>query len=140
MGASVPAGTASVVVVMLAGVPGRVPEEAEGVVVSDGVEAGVVTEAGVVSAEVEAGGSMTLEDVNRVRVRMERPNDVKKKRTAAPIVILLKNVAAPRLPKTVWPDPPNAAPMSAPLPDWRRTTATRRKQLRTWMMSKNVYI
>lgn len=32
------------------------------------------------------------------------------------VVSLFKNVAAPREPNTVWLDPPNAAPISDPLP------------------------
>ena len=39
------------------------------------------------------------------------------KTTAATVVSLLRNVDAPVLPKRVWLEPPpNAAPMSAPLP------------------------
>src|SRR5574337_961132 len=48
------------------------------------------------------------------------------KRIAATKVSLLKKVAAPRPPKTVWLEPPpKAAPMSAPLPLWRSTTTIR---------------
>jgi hypothetical protein len=106
-----PAGRASVVV------EGGSESEAEGIAASDGVGAEVGAGVGVDGEEVVVGRSMTFEEERRVRLRTERLNDVKKKRTAVPIVILLKNVAAPRLPKTVWLDPPKAAPMSAPLPD-----------------------
>jgi len=74
---------------------------------------------------------MTLEEPSRSRVRMDNPNDVKKKRAAAPTVTLLKKVAAPRLPKTVWLDPPKAAPMSAPFPDWSKTTPIMTRQFKT---------
>lgn len=36
-------------------------------------------------------------------------------------VIFPRNVAGPLLPKTVWLEPPNAAPISEPLPDCKRT-------------------
>ena len=45
-----------------------------------------------------------------------RLSEVNMKIMAAPTVILLRNVPGPRLPKTVWLDPPNAAPISAPFP------------------------
>jgi hypothetical protein len=45
-----------------------------------------------------------------------RLNEVNMKITAAVTVSLLKNVPGPRLPKIVWLDPPNAAPISAPFP------------------------
>lgn len=55
--------------------------------------------------------------------------DVTINATAAPMVILLKNGVAPVLPKTVWLDPPpNAAPISAPLPDCRRMISIRAMQ------------
>ncbi len=60
--------------------------------------------------------------------------------TAAMVVILLKKVAAPLLPKRVWLDPPKAAPSSAPLPLWRRTTAIRKIHTKIWIMVKNIVI
>jgi hypothetical protein len=57
--------------------------------------------------------------------------DVIIKTMAAIVVILLKKVAAPLLPKIVWLEPPNAAPSSAPLPPWRRTIDIRKKQTMT---------
>jgi len=41
--------------------------------------------------------------------------------TAAAVVILVRKEDAPAPPKTVWLEPPNAAPMSAPLPFCKRT-------------------
>lgn len=56
--------------------------------------------------------------------------DVTKKRSAAPVVIFDKNVAAPRAPKRVCELPaPNAAPMSAPFPACNRITITKKMQM-----------
>jgi len=77
----------------------------------------------------EAGVFVTTEpprDVKTARVK-----DVSMKITAATVVILLRNEAAPRLPNRVWLDPPKAAPISAPFPLWSRTTAIKKKQTRT---------
>ncbi len=50
--------------------------------------------------------------------------DVSMKITAAPVVILLRNVVPPPAPKTDWlPLLPKDAPISAPLPDCNSTTA-----------------
>jgi hypothetical protein len=54
--------------------------------------------------------------------------DVSIKAIAAPVVSLLRNVAAPLLPKRVWLDPPKAAPISAPLLLWMRMIKMRNKQ------------
>jgi hypothetical protein len=55
------------------------------------------------------------------------------KSTATADVNLLKKVAAPRPPKTVWLEPPpKVAPMSAPLPLWRSTTVTRTTAMSRW--------
>jgi hypothetical protein len=55
------------------------------------------------------------------------------KSTATADVNLLKKVAAPRPPKTVWLEPPpKVAPMSAPLPLCRSTTATRTTAMSRW--------
>jgi hypothetical protein len=43
------------------------------------------------------------------------------KMTAAAVVILVKKEDAPAPPKTVWLEPPKAAPISAPLPFCKRT-------------------
>jgi len=47
--------------------------------------------------------------------------DVSIKMIATAAVILPRNVPAPLEPKTVWLEPPNAAPMFAPLPAWSNT-------------------
>jgi hypothetical protein len=72
--------------------------------------------------------SMTVEENVRSLERSARPNEVSIKITAAPMVTLLRNVPGPRLPKTVWLDPPNAAPISAPLPACNKIEAIIRKQ------------
>ena len=45
-----------------------------------------------------------------------REREVIMKTTADAVVSLLSNVAVPRLPKSVWLELPNAAPISSPLP------------------------
>ena len=45
-----------------------------------------------------------------------RLSEVSMKIMAAVTVTLLRNVPGPRLPNTVWLDPPNDAPISAPFP------------------------
>jgi len=101
------------------------------VVVVDAAAPGVAT--GVCDADGATvfGGSMTLAVLDRARVKTDRLSEVTKKRTAAPTVTLLKKVAAPRPPKTVWLDPPKAAPISAPFPDCNRTAPTITRQLTT---------
>jgi len=49
-------------------------------------------------------------------------------------------VLAPRAPKTVWLEPPKAAPISAPFPDWRRITPTMTKATIMWRMVRAVYM
>ncbi len=44
-------------------------------------------------------------------------SEVSMKIVAVTAVSLPRNVLAPRAPKTVWLDPPKAAPISAPFPD-----------------------
>jgi hypothetical protein len=48
--------------------------------------------------------------------KIERPRDVSMKTIAAAVVIFCRKDDAPELPKTVWLEPPNTAPMLAPLP------------------------
>jgi hypothetical protein len=60
--------------------------------------------------------SMTVEEKVRSLERTARPSEVNIKMIAAATVTLLRNVPGPRLPNTVWLDPPKAAPISAPLP------------------------
>ena len=59
-----------------------------------------------------------------------RESDVNMKIVAATAVILLRKVPAPRDPKTVWLEPPKAAPISAPFPDCSRMTPTMMKATR----------
>lgn len=54
-----------------------------------------------------------------------RPREVHIKRMATMAVSLARNGAAPVEPKTVWLEPPNAAPMPAPLPCCKSTMETR---------------
>ncbi len=51
---------------------------------------------------------------------------------AAAVVSLVRKLPPPLAPKTDWlPPPPNEAPISAPLPDWRRTTPMMNRQVNT---------
>jgi hypothetical protein len=51
---------------------------------------------------------------------------------ATPVVILVSILAGPAAPKKVWPPPPPMeAPISAPLPLWRRTIKIKRIQTLT---------
>jgi hypothetical protein len=60
---------------------------------------------------------------------------------AAAVVALLKKVDAPVLPNSVWLEPPpNAAPMSAPLPVWSKTIMIRAIQTIIWMIIKRIVI
>ena len=54
-----------------------------------------------------------------------RPREVHIKSMATMAVSLARNGAAPVEPKTVWLEPPKAAPMPAPLPCCRSTMETR---------------
>jgi hypothetical protein len=70
--------------------------------------------------------------VGRRLEKYAKVKDVSMKTIAAPVVILLKNEEAPVLPKIVWLlPPPNAAPISAPLPVCNRTTNIRAMQTTT---------
>src|SRR5436309_10584877 len=71
---------------------------------------------------------------------MARLREVTIKIVAATAVILLRKVPAPREPKTVWLEPPKAAPISAPLPDCSRMTPTMIKATRICTMVKTMYI
>jgi len=57
-----------------------------------------------------------MEDVDPFPIRKARVKEVSMKMTAAATVILCKKDVAPALPKTVWLDPPKAAPILAPFP------------------------
>ena len=58
--------------------------------------------------------------------------EVSIKITAVATVILLRKGVAPVLPKTVWLEPPKAAPMLAPFPFCNRTIMTIAIQTTTW--------
>ena len=61
-----------------------------------------------------------------------RLSDVTMKIAAITEVKRVKKFAPPELPNTVWLDPAKEALISAPLPDWRRTTRTRNTQATIW--------
>jgi hypothetical protein len=88
--------------------------------------AGVVEDAAGSDGLETGGGVGSLSEVptDRSFDRMASPNDVNMKTTAQPAVNLARKVVAPRPPKIVWLEPPNVAPISAPLPDWRRIAPT----------------
>jgi hypothetical protein len=52
-----------------------------------------------------------------------RTREVTMKIAARPEVNRVKKLAPPELPKTVWLEPPKEALISAPFPDWIRTTS-----------------
>ena len=74
---------------------------------------------------------MTVEENVRSLASIARLSEVSMKMAATTTVNLLKKFAGPRLPKTVWLEPPNDAPISAPFPDCKRIAPTMRKQTRT---------
>ena len=84
--------------------------------------------------------SMTVDSKVRCLAKIASVNEVIMKIAATTTVSLLRKLAGPRLPNTVWLDPPNEAPISAPLPDWRRMAPIMRTQMKTWMMTIKVYI
>jgi len=73
-------------------------------------------------------------------VEMARRREVSIKTTAAIVVSLLRKVAAPRLPKRVWLEPPKAAPSSAPLLLCINTIKIRNRDTSMWIISKKVVI
>ena len=84
--------------------------------------------------------SMTVEEKFRCLARMARDKEVNINTNAVMTVNLLRKFAGPRLPKTVWLEPPNAAPISAPFPDCSRIAPIMSRQTMTWIMTSNVYI
>jgi len=66
--------------------------------------------------------------------------DVSIKIMATAAVIFPRKVPAPLEPKTVWLDPPKAAPIFAPLPAWSKTIKIKVIQAKTCMMVNNVVI
>src|SRR5208337_298050 len=71
---------------------------------------------------------------------MDNTRDVSINTIAEPVVSLLRNVEAPLLPKIVWLEPPNAAPISAPLPPCSKTMEIKKMQQKMWMITKSVAI
>ncbi len=69
-----------------------------------------------------------------------RRSDVTIKTTAEIVVSLERNVAAPRLPKSVWLEPPKAAPISAPLLLCIRTMNIKKRQTMVWIIKRNIVI
>ena len=67
-------------------------------------------------------------------------SEVTMKRAAAAVVSLLRNVVAPLPPKSVWLEPPKAAPSSAPLPPCTRTTNIRKMQTSTCTIDIRIII
>jgi hypothetical protein len=61
-------------------------------------------------------------EVGALPVKYPRVSDVSIKTIAIPVVRRVRNVPAPLLPKMVALDPPNTAPISAPLPVCKSTT------------------
>ena len=70
---------------------------------------------------------MTVDENVCSFARIASLKEVNMKTAATTTVNLLRKFAGPRLPKTVWLDPPKAAPISAPFPDWRRIAPIIRK-------------
>lgn len=109
--------------------------------------AGVAANSAGAAVSAEAGAAagggvaapMSLDHSSMIELRfsppwdMDRLSEVHIKTTAAPQVILLINVAGPRVPKTVPDDPPKAAPIPAPLPACNRTVRTRMTAAVMWM-------
>ncbi len=62
------------------------------------------------------------------------------KTIAAPVVRWVRKLPAPLLPKIVELAPPKTAPMSAPLPVWRRTTTTRMMHAMTCTKVTTMYM
>jgi hypothetical protein len=74
---------------------------------------------------------ITDEEVPLPEIRAS-PREVNMNITAAATVILCRKDAAPELPKTVWLEPPKAAPMLAPFPFWSKTIMMRAMQTAIW--------
>lgn len=69
-----------------------------------------------------------------------RVTEVIMKIPARVVVRRVKKLAPPELPNTVWLDPPKLALISAPFPDWIRTTRMMRTQVMTWTVVTRVCI
>jgi len=96
-----------------------------------------------VLCDVEAGADVVTPSIIEDDEVFSFPNMKASRRhviikiTAAAVVILVKNEPAPPPPNTVWLEPPNAAPMSAPLPFCKRTIRISARHTRT---CKNITI
>src|SRR5262249_36264197 len=102
-----------------------------GVVGAVGVP-GAVGAVGAAGAGALTGGASRTTELARSPPSMASVNDVNVKTMAMPVVILPSKVGVPIEPNTAWlPAPPNAEPMSAPLPDCSRTMPMMPKQART---------
>lgn len=71
---------------------------------------------------------MTVEEKFRSFARIAKVSEVNMNTKAVMTVNLLRKFAGPRLPNTVWLEPPKAAPISAPLPDCNRIAPIMSKQ------------
>ena len=74
---------------------------------------------------------MTVEAKFRSFAMMAKDNEVNMKTNAVMTVNLLRKLAGPRLPNTVWLEPPNAAPISEPFPDCSRIAPIMSRQTMT---------
>src|SRR5580765_8457319 len=108
-----------------------------GTVGSDGAD-GTGT-AGFAGALAGGGTASRTTELPRSPPSIASVNDVSVKTMAMPVVILPSKVGVPIEPKTAWlPAPPNAEPMSAPLPDCSRTMPMIPKHASTWMMVRTM--
>src|SRR5712664_983893 len=101
--------------------------------------------AGVVPAGAGAldggGAASRTTELARSPPRMASVNDVTANTMAMPVVIFPSSVGVPMEPNTAWlPAPPNAEPMSAPLPDCNSTMPMMAKDASTWTMVRAMYI
>lgn len=76
--------------------------------------------------DVCLGTPLMTEPLLKDRTANER--EVSMNNTAEAVVSFVSSVAVPLLPKRVWLEPPNAAPISAPLLLWIRTMNIRNAQ------------
>ncbi len=77
-------------------------------------------------------------EVGALPVKYPRVSDVSMKTIAIPVVRRVRKVPAPLLPKMVALDPPNTAPISAPLPVCKSTTRISPKLTIIWITTTRV--
>ena len=77
--------------------------------------------------------SPRITETSCCRDKNVRLKEVIMKRMAATAVSFARKGAAPELPKTVWLEPPKAAPIPAPLPCCKSTMEIKAKHTSTWM-------